>query len=358
MKRNLLVMLAIGALPFVADAQTDDDMYFVPKKKTESNPRISNLPVRVVNVGAVGEMPAEVADTVADYHIGELRDVDEYNRRGDSQVLTRMSGDTLYVRSADGSETAYTEDGVAMKESGNNNDNYYGDNYYSDDFHYSSRLHRYHGYYYTDPFFWDFTYGWYDPWYDPWYGWYAPYYRYGYISWYDWGWGWHCHPGWDLAWGHHGCYHDHIHHPGWPGNFGRPYRSVSHPMMNSLARGSRVGRGAASTNASVRTPVRGSASRGMVNRGQTRVQESRGQSAIGRGQQTGPARTGTVSRGSSSRGTYSGVTSRGSATRGSSSGSSVGSPSRGSASHGGSFGGSSSRGGSFGGGSRGGGRGR
>ena len=379
MKSSLIAILVTACLPMAMLAQTDDDMYFVPKKKSkaQSVKTASRAPSRTVRAVHVNSTEDASADTTADYHVGDLRDVDEYNRRGSSSesVTARMSGDTLYVTSSDGKVTAYTGDGGETEVQTQDNDNYYGDNYYDDDFHYSARLHRYHGYYYRDPFFWDYTYGWYDPWYDPWYGWYAPYYRYGYISWYSWGWGWHCHPGWDMAWGHHGCYRDHMHHHGFAYNHGLPHRTLSNPAMNGVARGNRVGsssvafRGGGITSTAQRSSVRGtdaaSSARTFRGAGVTSG-SSRGNAGVmpSRGSSSGTSRGGNVATtpsrrnsSGSSRGTMSSTPSRGSSS-GSSRGGSVSSGSFGGSSRGGgSFGGSSRGGGSFGG-SHGGGRGR
>ena len=208
MKRNLLFWIAILMLPAVMMSQSvDDDMYFVPGKQKSSkqtvtlNSASSSTSVNRTIQSTSAPVIVDDQDANADYHTGNLRDVDDYNRRG--QVLTRLVNDTLYIMTDSLQEKSYVLDDPSSE-------SYYDGGYYDDDYYYTSRLHRYHGYRFYDPFLWDYYYGWYDPWYDPWYGWYAPHFRLGYYSWFGWGWGWHHYPGWDLAW----------YHPGWYGHGG------------------------------------------------------------------------------------------------------------------------------------------
>ena len=46
MKKFVLVSLIMACLPFLAMAQTNDDLYFVPKKKTEKK-ETSGTPAKV-----------------------------------------------------------------------------------------------------------------------------------------------------------------------------------------------------------------------------------------------------------------------------------------------------------------------
>ncbi len=343
MKDRILVALAFAMVSLSLYSQVTDDMYFIPtKKNAEKNSERSSV-VRS-----------------AERTFSE-RDVDEYNRRGTQErVQARLVGDTLYVTTSDSTQQSYTlkydSNGDVVEESVTKQDNdnkekYYSDNYYEDDFYYTARLTRFRGYHYYDPFIWDVCYGWYDPWYDPWYGWYAPYYRYGYYNWYHWGWGWHCSPGWDLCWGHHGYYRDHIR----PGSYmparngGQREASVNSGRRygtSVASRGNRVGsnrmgttgRSVASdytrgTRRSTVADVR-SSGRGTTIEGGSRVSRN----------SSGRTVTTTPSRSSSSRSSYSSGTS-------SRSSSSMSSGSFGSGSRGGGFSGG------FSGGSRGGGRG-
>lgn len=222
MKRNLILLLAAFCLPFVLHAQNDDDMYFVPsKKKASSSAQVSRPSTSSRNTYSV---PEENYEPAADYHTGNLRNVDDYNRRGAGKtpggVSARIVNDTLYVTTDSATVETYPLDEQSL--------NYGEDNYYDDDYYYSNRLRRYHGsYLYDDPWYWDIAWGWYDPWYDPWYGFYGPYYRAGWWSWYDWGW----YPGWSWGWGYGGwgyagwgCgwYYPHYHIVG-PGHPGREH---------------------------------------------------------------------------------------------------------------------------------------
>ena len=180
MKANVITLLMLLAICFSASAQ-DDDMYsFSSKKKGQANTTASVQ-------SSTSSSAWDESDANADYHTGQLRDVDEYNRRGPgSQAGTpsyEFRGDTLLVKTVpEQSEMSGYDEGYYAG---------YSDGFNDGDYYYTSRLARYRGFRLYDPYIWDYCYGWYDPWYDPWYGWYGPYYRYGYYSWYDWGWGWH-----------------------------------------------------------------------------------------------------------------------------------------------------------------------
>lgn len=205
MTRKLSLLAMLVALPLALSAQ-DDDMYFVSSKK-KAEPKVTRQQeshTASTNAEGARWQQTPEAEANADYHTGQLRDVDEYNRRGAGrQVLARLDGDTLYVQG---------QDSLEQKEYLVRYENQYvADEPYADDYYFATRLHRYYGYYHYDPFMWDICYGWYDPWYDPWYGWYGPYYRHGWYSWNTWGWGWgyyHTgwHHGWDYGW-HHGWGH-------------------------------------------------------------------------------------------------------------------------------------------------------
>ena len=210
MKRNLLFLLALMALPFSLFAQSEeDDMYFVPSKKTKTETRVSTVPTAPRVQRTVTRVTAVKTDTLPDYHTGQLRDVDDYNRRSTGRITEiHVGNDTLYVDA----DSSYVE-GYSYEEQP-----YYEDNFYDNDYYYSSRMMRFHNYFPYDPWYWDFAYGWYDPWYDPWYGFYGRFYPYGWYSWSSWGWGWRHYPGWDLAWGH--------------GGLRRPYRADGGPIFN------------------------------------------------------------------------------------------------------------------------------
>lgn len=385
MKGNLILLLALSVLPCTLWAQSaDDDMYYVPGKAKAKTEKVTG-PTRTTVAGptrttVVGER-ADESDARADYHTGQLRDVDEYNRRGIAQedVTTRLVGDTLYVTTADSTgaqvATRYAPGqpmdeafGVDPEPEGRYRDGDVG--FYDDDYYYTSRLYRFRGYALRDPFVWDICYGWYDPWYDPWYGWYMPYYHYGYYSWFDWGWGWHHHPGWDCCWGPHGYYRDYMPHR--PTLAYRNHGERGGRYMTSGA-GTRAGRvGTTRMGGSTRYDgVAGTRSgRGTLD-GRSygtrsgRTYGTRGEGTYGtRGGSTysgtRSGRTGTVTRdyqrgGQSESSSRSSSSSRSYQGTSSSRGSSMSSGTRGGGFGGGGFGGGSRGGGGFSGGSRGGG---
>lgn len=241
MKTRIHFFIALLALPFVLVAQNeDDDMYFVPNKKAEKTEKAQKKekyerkPYTATEHNVVTHSDLQTsAEPDAEYYSGQLRDVDEYNRRyrESSTLKARVINDTLYI------DTETEQEANAF--ANDDRHGYYSDDcYYDDDFYYSSRLIRYHGRHFYDPFMWDYCYGWYDPWYDPWYGFYGPYYRYGYYSWYNWGWGRHHRPGWIWGWGWGSpIYHPHYpphhgHKPGYGQSGGHRFGTGRHDFVN------------------------------------------------------------------------------------------------------------------------------
>ena len=191
MKRLLLISMIAGMLPLSLVAQ-DDDLYFVPKKKSVE--KVTD------NYG----IPANV------YYVGSDRSIDEYNRRTKSYYEVIGADSTL-----NDTISFSAEKGV------------YPDSISDEDFKLTKEMSRFDDYRLSDydafwagynagrydwawhsPWYYS-RYGWYDPWYysrwawyDPWYygyGWYNPWY-YGY-GWYDpwyYGYGWYS-PGY-YAW--------------------------------------------------------------------------------------------------------------------------------------------------------------
>ena len=150
MKANIITLLLLSAICFNANAQ-DDDMYsFSSKKKAQQTSTASQA--KSLSSTYLDE---DEGDADADYHTGQLRDVDEYNRRystrSNGTASYQLKGDTLYVT------TDPTED-----YSEGYSDGYY-DGLYDGDFTYTSRLARYRGFCLSDPYYWDY-YEWYDPW--------------------------------------------------------------------------------------------------------------------------------------------------------------------------------------------------
>lgn len=204
-KKLFLLFVLAGAMPLTMMAQ-DDDLYFVPSKKT---------------VETKGSSVRNTADKPT-YYVGSSRDVDEYNRRGKFRSSFQKIGvDSLgndiiefHVGSDIYPDTAYVDTTwTASKAYGNGND-------YDGDYTYSRRMSR-----------WDDYCGWYDPWfyghwgwrplgyyswYDPWYygpygyGWYSSWYNPWYYGYY--GWGYPYYPGWGYPYWHYPHY-------GWGGGY-------------------------------------------------------------------------------------------------------------------------------------------
>ena len=179
MKKLLLISMLIGAMPFSMQAQ-DDDLYFVPKKKS-------------VEKSAVVENNVQKPVIIC---TDSSRNIDEYNRRLKSSYQV-IDGDTVKNDIIDFS----AEQGVypdSMKEE-------------KEDFELTKKMSRFDDYQLADnaafwagyhagldmwawhsPWYYS-RYGWYGGWYDPWYspyysswryGWYDPWY-YSYYGWYD-----------------------------------------------------------------------------------------------------------------------------------------------------------------------------
>lgn len=191
MKKLLVLSALFLAIPFSMFAQ-DDDMYFVPKKKSAVK---------------------AATDT---YYVGSKRDVDEYNHRGKYRKSARSMGtDTISFDGRVGiyPDSVYTDTQFADRFM--NREREYDDN---NDYCYSRQLDRWYGaydpwfygpgyygsrFYWRSPYFYSTYYGFYNPWYDPWYygyGWSSPWYS-GYYGWYDpwYGYGLHGYYGWGYG---------------------------------------------------------------------------------------------------------------------------------------------------------------
>ena len=258
MKKFVLVSLLMTCLPFLLAAQTNDDLYFIPKKKTEKKVT-SGTPAKVVieKDKAPTTVYASPGSTVVVKDAnGDLRDVDEYNRRYTSRDNTfTMENDTLYIE-----EKPYNERGEWVN----------GFEGSQSDYEYAMRIIRFRnpryaipvssplywevvyalpswewnvfddGYYayafptYTNRLWWDwrFNYSW--GWRSSWYynSWYGPGYWYGGY----WG-GWphyHHHHHW-----HPGHHHHHPHYAWggvggyWGGGHGWNGSSARYPGIHS-----------------------------------------------------------------------------------------------------------------------------
>ena len=191
MKRLLLISMIAGMLPLSLVAQ-DDDLYFVPKKKSVE--KVTD------NYG----IPANV------YYVGSDRSIDEYNRRTKSYYEVIGADSTLNDTISFSAEKGIYPDSISdedfkLTKEMSRFDDYRLSDY--DAFWAGYNAGRYDWAWHS-PWYYS-RYGWYDPWYygrygwyDPWYygsGWYSPLY-YGY-GWYDpwyYGYGWYS-PGY-YAW--------------------------------------------------------------------------------------------------------------------------------------------------------------
>ena len=223
MKKFVFVSLLMACMPFLVLAQTNDDLYFIPKKKTEKKVT-SGTPAKVViekdkTPTTVYASPGSTV-VVKDVN-GELRDVDEYNRRYTSRDNTfSMENDTLYIE-----EKPYNERGEWVNGFGGS----------QSDYEYAMRIVRFRNPRYaipvSSPLYWDVVYAlpsweWnvYD---DGFYAYAFP--TYSNRLWWDWrfdySWGWRSSwyysswygPGYWYGgyWGGWPHYHHHHHwHPG------------------------------------------------------------------------------------------------------------------------------------------------
>lgn len=250
MKKIVSVWLAMAFLPFMVMAQSNDDLYFIPKKKAEQKGKVTAAKVVVEKEKEPTTVYTSPSSAVVVKDVkGNVRDVDEYNRRYTSRDNTfKMENDTLYIE-----EKPYNERGEWVN----------GFEGSRDDYEYAMRIVRFRnprfaipvssplywevvytlpswewnvfddGFYayafptYSNSLWWDwrYSYSWGWSWHSPWrYSWYGPGYWYGNY----WGGGWH-HPHWYA-------HHHHHHHPhyGWAGVGG--YWGGGHGWNGSSAR--------------------------------------------------------------------------------------------------------------------------
>jgi hypothetical protein len=246
MKKIVLASLILACLPYLSWAQSsDDDLYFIPKKKTENRVTTTQTVDQVIPKNNNKNYSSNNAPVVVRDASGRVRDVDEYNRRYSSKDNNFvMDNDTLYIE-----EKPYGERGEWVN----------GFEGSQDDYEYAMRIVRFRNPFYaipiSSPLYWDVVYTlnswdwnvyddgfyayafptfsnrlWWDwrwnypyggglgmsyNWYSPWYNnWYYPSWNYGW----NYGWGY----GWDYGWNYGRNY-------GWGGpsyggyhNWGRP----------------------------------------------------------------------------------------------------------------------------------------
>ena len=327
MKKIVFLSLFALCLPWVLSAQSiDDDLYYVPSKKKEEKTEKKKTPATdavVVKTNAPTTVYASPGNTtiVVKDRKGNIRDVDEYNRRYDSKDYDfSQENDTLYVdeKEDDGLDGEWVN----------------GFDGSEDDYEYATRIIRFRNPRYAisigSPLYWDVVYGlnswdwnvytdglyayafptftnrlWWDWRYNS-YGWGGyPYYGWGWNSWYGPSWGF----GWSVGWG--GWYgggwwgHHHHYHPGYypgGGHWGGGY----YPRNTYTYRRS-------SGTSSYRNPSSSSAVRrsgsSVTRGGSSSTVRSSGTSSYRRNAQSGATTTRRVV-GTRSSGTRSGVTTR------------------------------------------------
>lgn len=213
MKGKVFASLLLVCLPWLAMAQSNDDLYFIPKKekKVERKEKVSQAPAKVSNT-AVYAAPGSTV--VVKDAAGRTRDVDEYNRRYTSRDYTFSADDnTLYVEEKPSHERGEWINGFEGSQ---------------DDYEYAMRIVRFRSPRYaipvSSPLYWDVVYGAYPSWqwnvYDD--GLYAYVFpTYTNPMWWDWRWSWgFSGPHWGFNWGWHSpCYYNSWYSPYWHGGY-------------------------------------------------------------------------------------------------------------------------------------------
>ena len=196
MKKIVLTSLMMVCLPFLAVAQSvEDDLYFIPKKKAEKKEEVKQeVKVAVPQKQNNTTVYAAPGSTVVVKDVkGNMRDVDEYNRRYTSRDNTfSMENDTLYIEEKPLNERGEWVNGFEGSQ---------------DDYEYAMRIVRFRNPRYaipvSSPLYWDVVYGlpswdWnvYD---DGLYAYVFP--TYTNRLWWDWRFNYLYGPGWSFSWG-------------------------------------------------------------------------------------------------------------------------------------------------------------
>lgn len=215
MKNIVLTSMLLAFLPLLAMAQSNDDLYFIPKKEKKvevKENKVGVVPKEESNK-TVNTMPSNYGVVVRDSK-GNTRDVDEYNRRYTSRDNTfSTDGETLYI-----DEKPYGERGEWVN-------GFQGSDM---DYEYAMRIVRFRNPRYaipvSSPLYWDVVYGALPSWdwnvYDD--GMYAYVFpTYTNRLWWDWrfstgfyGPGWGFSVSWGSPW-----YYSHWHSPYWYGGW-------------------------------------------------------------------------------------------------------------------------------------------
>ena len=197
MKKLMMSLLLLGALPITTMAQ-DDDMYFVPSKESKAKDAYQyGLPSGT-------------------YYSGSSRSVDDYNRRMIGAPSDSVGNDIIDFSAVRG----VYPDSIIQTEQG-------------DDYQLTRRMSRFDDYTpsqaywdgyrdgrWSSPWYYNSWYSWYD--YDPWY-WNNPYY-YGWSSPYYYGWYSPWYYGWNSPW-YYGYYRPWHYGWGYPYYYGGPIYS-------------------------------------------------------------------------------------------------------------------------------------
>ena len=264
MKKIVLFSLMMACLPFLSMAQkANDDLYFIPKKTEKKVTSGTQAKVVVETTKAPTTVYASPGSTVVVKDVkGNVRDVDEYNRRYTSRDNTfSMENDTLYIE-----EKPYGERGEWVN----------GFEGTQSDYEYAMRIVRFRNPRYaipvSSPLYWDVVYGlpsweWnvYD---DGLYAYVFP--TYSNSLWWDWrfswGWSWRSPwyynswygPGFHFSYWHrpHYHHHHHHHHPhyGWAGVGGTWGGSHKQYGSSALRPGIHAGRYVSANRGHVSTP--------------------------------------------------------------------------------------------------------
>ena len=232
MKKIVLFSLMMACLPLMMVAQNaNNDLYFIPKKKTEKK-ETAGTPAKVV-IESEKKAPTTVyaspgSTVVVKDTKGNVRDVDEYNRRYTSHDNTfTMENDTLYIEEKPFGERGEWVNGFEGSQS---------------DYEYAMRIVRFRNPRYaipvSSPLYWDVVYAlpsweWnvYD---DGMYAYVFP--TYSNSLWWDWrySWGWSWRSPWYYGSWHWGGWHHHYPSYGWAGVGG--YWGGGHGWNGSSAR--------------------------------------------------------------------------------------------------------------------------
>lgn len=145
-KSKVFASLLLACLPGLSMAQSGDDLYFVPKK--EQKKEVVKVVPEQTTTTTVHTAPEAAAVVVKDVK-GNVRDVDEYNRRYTSRENTfSMQNDTLYIEEKPYGERGEWVNGFEGSQS---------------DYEYAMRIVRFRSPGYaipiSSPLYWDVVYG-------------------------------------------------------------------------------------------------------------------------------------------------------------------------------------------------------